>query len=47
FQHDPFEVSGSYGLQIMKERVEGMGWKLRLISGDTGTQVEITKGEVS
>ncbi|KAA1191056.1 sensor histidine kinase [Paenibacillus sp. B2(2019)] len=47
FQHDPFEVSGSYGLQIMKERVEGMGWKLRLTSGDTGTQVEITKGEVS
>ncbi|WP_339270499.1 histidine kinase [Paenibacillus sp. FSL R5-0470] len=47
FQYDPFEVSGSYGLQIMKERVEGMGWKLRLTSGDTGTQVEITKGEVS
>ncbi|OME08802.1 sensor histidine kinase [Paenibacillus odorifer] len=44
FQHDPFEVNGSYGLQIMKERVEGMGWKLQVISGNTGTNVEITKG---
>lgn len=45
FRHNPFEVNGSYGLQIMKERVEGMGWRLRLTSGNTGTNVEITKGE--
>lgn len=45
FQHNPFDVNGSYGLQIMKERVEGMGWRLRLTSGKSGTNVEITKGE--
>lgn len=47
FQHNPFEVSGSYGLQIMKERIERMGWKLQLTSTDEGTNVEITNGEVS
>ncbi|NUU64130.1 sensor histidine kinase [Paenibacillus agri] len=46
FRHNPFEVSGSYGLQIMKERAEGMGWGLRVDSGDGGTVVEITKGGV-
>lgn len=46
FSHNPYEVSGSYGLQIMKERTESMGWKLRLESSDTGTIVEITKGGV-
>ncbi|MGN7765034.1 sensor histidine kinase [Paenibacillus sp. 22594] len=40
---DPFAVSGSYGLQIMKERAEGMGWTLTLKSGDSGTIVEIAK----
>lgn len=41
---DPFEVSGSYGLQIMKERAESMGWQLALKSGAGGTVVELTKG---
>ncbi|AIQ68393.1 hypothetical protein PGRAT_12800 [Paenibacillus graminis] len=40
---DPFAVSGSYGLQIMKERAEGMGWTLVLKSGEYGTIVEIAK----
>ena len=44
FQHNPFEVSGSYGLQIMKERTESMGWKLQIASSANGTVVEITKG---
>ncbi|WP_019911621.1 sensor histidine kinase [Paenibacillus sp. HW567] len=41
---DPFAVSGSYGLRIMKERAEGMGWLLTVRSGNSGTLVEITKG---
>lgn len=41
---DPFVVSGSYGLQIMKERAESMGWQLALKSGTGGTIVELTKG---
>lgn len=41
---DPFAVSGSYGLQIMKERTERMGWRLQIKSGPGGTLVEITKG---
>lgn len=44
FQHNPFDVSGSYGLQIMKERAESMGWQLRIESSAGGTVVEITKG---
>lgn len=44
FQHPPFEAEGSYGLQIMKERAEGMGWKLQVSSGEGGTMVKITKG---
>ncbi|WP_379153470.1 sensor histidine kinase [Paenibacillus sp. sgz5001063] len=41
---DPFAVNGSYGLQIMKERVESMGWTLTLKSGESGTTIEIAKG---
>lgn len=41
---DPFKVAGSYGLQIMRERVESMGWHLSLTSGPDGTTVEIAKG---
>ncbi|WP_231574876.1 histidine kinase [Paenibacillus sp. FSL R7-0273] len=41
---DPFQVNGSYGLQIMRERTESMGWQLGLISGPEGTAVEIVKG---
>ena len=41
---DPFTVSGSYGLQIMRERAESMGWQLALKSGTGGTIVELTKG---
>lgn len=41
---DPFAVNGSYGLQMMKERTERMGWRLSLGSDDAGTLVEITKG---
>ncbi|MEK4329229.1 histidine kinase [Paenibacillus sp. FSL R7-0297] len=41
---DPFAVSGSYGLQIMRERARSMGWKLNLQSGSAGTVVEISKG---
>ncbi|CAM4480547.1 sensor histidine kinase [Paenibacillus typhae] len=41
---DPFKVTGSYGLQIMRERAESMGWRLRLTSGPDGTTVEIAKG---
>lgn len=41
---DPFAVSGSYGLQIMRERAERMGWRLSLGSDAAGTLVEITKG---
>lgn len=41
---DPFKVAGSYGLQIMRERAESMGWRLRLTSGPDGTTVEIAKG---
>jgi len=41
---DPFTVSGSYGLQIMRERVRSMGWKLAVKSGADGTVVEIAKG---
>ncbi|GGF71592.1 hypothetical protein GCM10010912_15890 [Paenibacillus albidus] len=44
FRHDPFTVSGSYGLQIMKERAASMGWNLRVSSVDEGTLVEIVKG---
>ncbi|WP_081972047.1 sensor histidine kinase [Paenibacillus borealis] len=45
FAHaDPFAVSGSYGLQIMRERACSMGWKLDLQSGPDGTVVEIAKG---
>ncbi|MEK3877109.1 sensor histidine kinase [Paenibacillus sp. FSL M7-0420] len=43
---DPFAVSGSYGLQIMRERSRSMGWRLDVQSGAGGTTVEITKGEV-
>lgn len=41
---DPFAVSGSYGLQIMRERARSMGWKLAVKSGTGGTIVEIAKG---
>ncbi|MNP66205.1 Nitrate/nitrite sensor protein NarX [compost metagenome] len=41
---DPFQVNGSYGLQIMRERAVSMGWKLALVSGPAGTTVEIAKG---
>ncbi|MBW4083074.1 two-component sensor histidine kinase [Paenibacillus sp. S150] len=41
---DPFAVSGSYGLRIMRERAAGMGWTLMLRSGSDGTMVEIVKG---
>lgn len=41
---DPFAVSGSYGLQIMRERSRSMGWRLDVQSGAVGTTVEITKG---
>ncbi|MEK5445405.1 sensor histidine kinase [Paenibacillus sp. FSL R7-0331] len=41
---DPFKVNGSYGLQIMRERTESMGWQLSLSSGPDGTTVEIGKG---
>ncbi|WP_151734859.1 sensor histidine kinase [Paenibacillus tengchongensis] len=41
---DPFAVQGSYGLRIMRERAERMGWKLALTSGPEGTTVEIAKG---
>ncbi|ULO05530.1 two-component sensor histidine kinase [Paenibacillus sp. 19GGS1-52] len=44
FVQDPYSVSGSYGLQIMQDRTEQMGWKLQLESGSAGTLVEITKG---
>nr|WP_274528366.1 histidine kinase [Paenibacillus piscarius] len=44
-QHeDPFAVSGSYGLQIMRERSRSMGWRLQVQSGAAGTTVEIAKG---
>lgn len=47
-KHDnPFAVSGSYGLQIMKERTERMGWRLEIKSGPEGTLVEIAKGGTS
>ena len=41
---DPFAVSGSYGLQIMRERSRSMGWELELHSGADGTTVAIVKG---
>lgn len=41
---DPFAVSGSYGLQIMRERARSMGWQLNLQSSPAGTVVEIAKG---
>ncbi|WP_277472911.1 MULTISPECIES: histidine kinase [unclassified Paenibacillus] len=41
---DPFQVNGSYGLQIMRERAASMGWQLVLASGPDGTTVEIVKG---
>lgn len=44
-QHeDPFAVSGSYGLQIMRERSRSMGWQLHVQSDAAGTTVEIAKG---
>lgn len=44
-QHeDPFAVSGSYGLQIMRERSRSMGWRLHVGSDAAGTTVEIAKG---
>lgn len=43
-REDPFAVSGSYGLRIMRERAASMGWQLKLVSGAEGTTVKITKG---
>lgn len=43
FASDPFEVTGKYGLKIMRERAEEMGWMLSLLRIDDMTKLEIRK----
>lgn len=43
FVSDPFEVTGKYGLKIMRERAEEMGWMLSLSRIDNMTKLEIRK----
>ncbi|WP_334074781.1 MULTISPECIES: sensor histidine kinase [Paenibacillus] len=45
FQGNPFESRGSYGLSIMKERAEAMGWRLRIRTEELTTlELEKTGG---
>ncbi|WP_068785908.1 histidine kinase [Paenibacillus phocaensis] len=41
------ERPGSYGLRIMRERAEGMGWRLEITSRPGHTIVEIQGGEAT
>lgn len=43
FQNDPFQLQESYGLTIMKDRAEEMGWELRILSENAHTIVELHK----
>ena len=43
FASDPFEVNGKYGLKIMRERAEEMGWMLSLLRINDMTKLEIRK----
>ncbi len=40
---DPFHLKDRYGLRIMKERAEELGWKMLILPMQRGSRVEIRK----
>lgn len=43
FRGNPFESQGSYGLSILKERAEAMGWRFRIRRERERTTLELLK----
>lgn len=43
FRGNPFESQGSYGLSILKERAEAMGWRFRIRTEQERTTLELQK----
>ncbi|MFC4769293.1 sensor histidine kinase [Effusibacillus consociatus] len=44
FEGDPFNEPSRYGLRMMRERVQEMGWQFRLDRSHGGTRIEIRGG---
>jgi len=44
FTGDPFEKKNKFGLRIMKERCEEMGWVMNMYRQEEHTIIEIRKG---
>lgn len=44
YEGDPFRMPGRYGLKILRERAEEMGWDLRLDRQDGKTRLSLRKG---
>lgn len=45
FEGDPFIHPGRYGLRMMRERTEEMGWSLQVERTDERTKIIVRKGE--